>query len=166
MLVKINVKKFRSRYEKYIHYNHCRVVCQCHDLRRGREPSRIPIKRLKRLAQKSRKLRRFLWKRIRKNTPKSSNMHRYIRFKYRNKCTKGHFKLYVNHGVRFVQKVKKKIPCKQQIYYSCVPSRKLHQSSYKYVDKANKYYSLFMCNLPQSIYKTLNHRVNCDKYNL
>ena len=35
----------------------------------------------------------------------------------------------------------------------------------KHTNKAIKYYTLFTCNIP-SVYKTLNHRVNCCKFNV
>ena len=63
--------------------NHNRVVCECHEARcRDREPSRIPrtipVKKLKRLSQKSRNLRVFVWKKIFKITSLSSKLHGYI----------------------------------------------------------------------------------------
>ena len=55
-------KELRSR---FVYYNQNRVVCECYMwTRRDREPSRTPVKKLKRLSQKSRKLRMLLWKRI------------------------------------------------------------------------------------------------------
>ena len=66
----------RSRYAKFIYCNHNRVVRECHVSRcRDREPSRIPVKKLKRLSEKSRKLRVFVWKKILKITPLSSKLH-------------------------------------------------------------------------------------------
>ena len=43
-------EELRSRYAKFVYYNHNRVVCECHMSRhRDREPSRTPGKKLKRL---------------------------------------------------------------------------------------------------------------------
>ena len=72
-VVKIKYREeLRSRYAKFVYCNHNRVVRECHVLRcRDREPSRIPVKKLKRLSQKSRKLRVFVWKKILKITPLS-----------------------------------------------------------------------------------------------
>ena len=54
-------KKFRSRYAKFVYYRHNCVVCECHkSRRRDRERSRTSVKKLKRLSQKSRKLRVFV----------------------------------------------------------------------------------------------------------
>ena len=46
---------------------------------RGRANSRLPMKKIKSLSQKTRKVRVFVWKGIRKNTPLSSKVHCYIR---------------------------------------------------------------------------------------
>ena len=53
-----------------------------HFSRRGRAPSRLPMKKLKTLLKKRRIVRLFLWKGILKNTPLSSKIHCY--FKNRN----------------------------------------------------------------------------------
>ena len=53
-----------------------------HFSRRGRAPSRLPMKRLKSLLKKTRIVRLFVWKGILKNTPLSSRIHCY--FKNRN----------------------------------------------------------------------------------
>ena len=79
-VVKIKYREeLRSRYAKFVYCNHNRVVRECHVSRcRDREPSRIPVrpvKKLKRLSQKSRKLRVFVWKTIPKITPLSSKLH-------------------------------------------------------------------------------------------
>ena len=72
-------KEFRSRYATFVYYNHNRVACECHtSRRRDRERCRTYVKKLKRLSQKSRKLRVFVWKRILKVTPLSSKLHGYI----------------------------------------------------------------------------------------
>ena len=52
--------------------------------RHDREPSRTPVKKLKRLSQKSRKLRVLAWKRILKVTPLSSKLHGYIGWRLRS----------------------------------------------------------------------------------
>ena len=67
-VVKIKYREeLRSRYAKFVYCNHNRVVCECHVARcRDRKPSRIPrtipVKKLKRLSRKSRKLRVLVWK--------------------------------------------------------------------------------------------------------
>ena len=54
--VSIKVQQFRSRYAKYVYCNCTRVMCECHGYKRDRETSRVPVKMLNRLSQKSRKL--------------------------------------------------------------------------------------------------------------
>ena len=51
----ITIKDSRSQYAKFIH-RHC-VKSSCHTVRHDREPSRIPVKRLTHVLQKSRKIR-------------------------------------------------------------------------------------------------------------
>ena len=66
VIVSIKVQQFRSRYAKYVYYNCTRVLCECHGSKRDREPSRIPVKVLKRLSRKSRKLRCYVRSCLRK----------------------------------------------------------------------------------------------------
>ena len=68
--VSIKVQQFRSRYAKYVFYNCTRVLCERHGYKRDREPSRIPVKMLKRLSRKSRKLRCFVRRCLRKKRTK------------------------------------------------------------------------------------------------
>ena len=72
-VAKIKYKEeLRSRYAKYVYCNYNRVVRECHvSGRRDREPSRIPVKKPKRLSQKSKKLRVFMWKKTLRTTPLS-----------------------------------------------------------------------------------------------
>ena len=69
--VSIKVQQFRSRYARYVYYNCTRILCECHGYKRDREPSRIPVKMLKRLSQKSRKLRCY----VRRCLSKNVNIH-------------------------------------------------------------------------------------------
>ena len=46
--------------------------------KRDREPTRIPVRTLKRLKNKSRKLRQYIYDVIRSNIHKSSKIHSYI----------------------------------------------------------------------------------------
>lgn len=77
-VVSIKVQKCRSRYAKYLYYNCSRVVCECHGNKRDREPSRIPQKKLRSLSQKNRNIQRYVWHRVFKTVPKSSQVHSYI----------------------------------------------------------------------------------------
>ena len=76
IIVTINVQK--SSYAKYLYYNFARVVCECHQYKRDREPSRIPEKKLRSLTRKNRNLQCYVWHRVLKNIPESSKVHRII----------------------------------------------------------------------------------------
>ena len=92
--VKINVTELRSHHAKFIFNRNNSRVGYCENRFRGcvfprdRAPSRIPVKNLKRLSQKVRKKRVFVWKGIRKNTPLSSKIHGYLG------CTSGYLNRY------------------------------------------------------------------------
>ena len=68
--------------------------------RRGRANSRLPMKKIKSLLQKTRRVRVFVWKGIRKNTPLSSEIHCYVKNRkglhlnrYRSNCNSVRFLL-------------------------------------------------------------------------
>ena len=67
-----------------------------------RECSRIPVKKLKRLSQKSRKLRVFVWKRVLKVTPLSSKLNGYIGWRLINQIKRRR----IIKGLRFAEKKK------------------------------------------------------------
>ena len=77
--VSIKVQQFRSRRAKYVYYNRTCVVCECHGYKRDHEPSRVSVRMLKRLSQKTRKLQSYVWSRLRKNVPKSSKVYDLIK---------------------------------------------------------------------------------------
>jgi len=78
-VVTINISKnTRSRYSQYIYYNYSRVYKASARHKRDREPSRLPARALKRLATKSKKLRRFVYANIRSRVPKSSKLYYHI----------------------------------------------------------------------------------------
>ena len=77
--VSIKVQKFRSRFAKSVYYNRTRVVCECNGYKRDREPSRVPVRMLKLLSQKIRKLQSYVRSRLSKNVPKSSKVHDLIK---------------------------------------------------------------------------------------
>ena len=142
VIVTINItENTRSRYSKYVYYNYRNVKLRTHGkvLKRDRAPSRIPVRTLKSLRNKSRKLRQFLYKVIRSNIPKSSKIHSYIEYSNDNK--------YVQSYTKF----KRKITTQRLI------SRRL---SFRF--RASQYYiSMFFCNKLISLYKSQSHVVNC-----
>ena len=74
--------ELRSRRRKFIYnrtYNPVDLNKVSHFSRRGRAPSRLPMKKLKSLLKKTRKVRLFVWKGILKNTPLSSKIHCYVK---------------------------------------------------------------------------------------
>ena len=74
--------ELRSRRGKYIDnrtYNPVGLNKISHFSRRGRAPSRLPMKKLKSLLKKTQKLRLFVWKGILKNTPLSFRIHCYVK---------------------------------------------------------------------------------------
>lgn len=66
----INDLQLRPRYAKFAY---CKSVKGHHQ--RNREPSRIPVKRLSQGLHKSRYIRKFVQKYVKKNIPNSSAMH-------------------------------------------------------------------------------------------
>ena len=74
--------ELRSRRRKFIYnrtYNPVGLNKVSHFFRRGRAPSRLPMKKLKSLLTKTRQVRLFVWKGILKITPLSSKIHCYVK---------------------------------------------------------------------------------------
>ena len=88
--------ELRSRRGKYIDnrtYNPVGLNKISHFSRRGRAPSRLPMKKLKSLLKEIRKVRLFVRKRILTNTRLSSKLHCYVKNRnglylnrYRSNC--------------------------------------------------------------------------------
>ena len=88
--------ELRTRRGKFIYnrtYNSVGLKKVSHFSRRDCAPSKITIKKLKSLLQKTRKVRLFVWKGIRKNTTLSSEIHCYVKNgkglhlnRYRSNC--------------------------------------------------------------------------------
>ena len=95
-LGEIKEVELRSRRGKFIYnrtYNPVGLNKVSHFSRRGRAPSRLPMKKLKSLLKKTRKVRHFVWKGILKNRPLSSKIHCYVKNRdglyfnrYRSNC--------------------------------------------------------------------------------
>ena len=71
--------QFRSRCAKSVYCNRTRVVCECHGYKRDREPSRVPVRMLKRVSKKIRKLQSYVRSRLIKNVLKSMKFHDVIK---------------------------------------------------------------------------------------
>ena len=77
--VSIKLQQFRSRCANSAYCNRTRVVCECHGYKRDREPSRVPVRMLKRVSKKIRKLQSYVRSRLSKNVPKSMKFHDLIK---------------------------------------------------------------------------------------
>ena len=131
--------------------------------RRDREPSRIPVKKLKRLSQKSRKLKVFVWKKILKITPLSSKLHGSISCRLRSQVKRRR----IIASLGSLEKVRKKpasIPRKfrQTVRLTCFGK---YTGTRKRVN-LKKYQVLYTCCGPMSLHKNGDHRRCCAKTNL
>ena len=105
--VTLQLQEFRSRDAKLLcdKLNYNRIECDYVSRRRDREPSRIPAKKLKRLSQKSRKLKVFVGKQILKQIPLSSKLCPYIKCRLKRNQNMKRRKI---TSVKFVKKSEKK----------------------------------------------------------
>ena len=151
--VSIKVQQFRSRCAKSVDYNRTRVVCECHGYKRDREPSRVPVRMLKRLSQKIRKLQGYVRSRLSKNVPKSTKVHDLIK----NNATwkKSTYKT----RIRFVQKMRRK-PIFRTRNVNSSMGYVYNSSRDKHGKKHLKYLRFLLCNFPYSEYKGVIHRGN------
>ena len=161
--------ELRSRRRKFIYnrtYNPAGLNKIGHFSRRGRAPSRLPMKKLKSLLKKTRKVRLFVWKGILKNTPLSSKIHCYGKnrnglylHRYRSNCK----------SVRFLLRASPKLVRKQgKVYLLSKLKRRGYLGGVRYQNMVlSKYLSLCPCNYPfYSAYKSLIHRVNFAQFKL
>ena len=132
--VSIKVQQFRSRCAKSVYCNRTRVVCECHGYKRDREPSRVPVRMLKRVSKKIRKLQSYVRSRLSKNVPKSMKFHDLIK----NNATW------------------KKSIAPSYIMHSVLEQRKQWQKQYISIGKTDLFYnSIGLCgNFTKGSYKT------------
>ena len=97
--------------------------------RRDREPSRIPLRAMKRLKNKSRKVRQLVYDRIRSMVPKSSRLHWHV---------KGMRSMEPDNKAMFLLKHLKGRDCRKV----------------KLQRRVRQYLSMFSCDKPMSLYKT------------
>ena len=154
--------ELRSRGRKFIYnrtYNPVGLNKVSHFSRRGRAPSRLPMKKLKSLLKKTRQVRLFVWKGILKITPLSSKIHCYV------KNRKGlHLNLYRSNckSVRFLLRASPKLVRKQgKVYLSSMHKRRGYLGGVRYQNRVlSKYLCLCTCNYPfYSAYKSLTRWV-------
>ena len=138
-----------------------RHVAQCE-----REPSRIAAKKLCRLLQKSRQLRKLVRKQIKNNVPRSSRIHcfAYAFSRERKKLLSGQvtFLLQITKKAKRLQVDsrwrRKQTAASQTSVFHFKSSKKRCKSSTKVLNANNSEAA--------SIYKNLNHRMNYCKFNL
>ena len=125
--------ELRSRRRKFIYnrtYNPAALNKVGHFSRRSRAPSRLPMKKLKSLLQKTRQVRLFVWKGILKSTPLSSKIHCYVKNRndlylnrYRSNCK----------SVRFLLRASPKLVRKQgEVYLSSKHKRRGYLGGVRY----------------------------------
>ena len=110
--------------------------------RRAREPSRISLRFLRRLKNKSSVLKKFLFKRISSIfIPKSSKLHRYV--KKVRKLYNTRYKCNHKHDPKIFYLIKVTVPKKTSLLSL---SSRLYHVIMKLKCKARRYLSLFSCN--------------------
>ena len=124
--------------------------------KRDREPSRIPEATLKRLRRKGRKLKEFVYERIRPSIPKSSWLRRYVKVR---RVTKNDCKLNT-------KRVRLNKVTKHDKKYLLNCSVRVYQRIIKLKYRASRYLSMFSCNRPMCLYKSQTHASNYCKFQL
>ena len=124
------------------------------------------MKKLKCLLKKTRKVKRFVWKGILKNTPLSSKIHCYVKNRnglyfnrYRSNCK----------SVRFLLRASPELVRKRRkVYLSSKHEGRGYLGGVGYQNRVlSKYLSLCTCNYPFYIgYKSLIDRVNFGQFKL
>ena len=123
--------------------------------KRDREPSRIPEATLKRLRRKGRKLKEFVYERIRLSIPKSSWLRRYVKVRRvtKNDCKLNTKRVRLNKVTKHDKKYL--LNCSVRVYQRII---KLYG--------ARRYLSMFSCNRPMCLYKSQTHASNYCKFQL
>ena len=127
-----------------------------HVFRHDREPSRIPEATLKRFRRKGRKLKEFVYERIRPSISKSSWLRRYVKVR---RVTKNDCKLNT-------KRVRLNKVTKHDKKYLLNCSVRVYQRIIKLKYRASRYLSMFSCNRPMCLYKSQTHASNCCKFQL
>ena len=124
--------------------------------RRDGEPSTIPDATLKRLRRKGRKLKEFVYERIRPSIPKSSWLRRYVKVR---RVTKDVCKLNT-------KRVRLNKVTQHEKKYLLHCSVRVYQRIIKLECRASRYLSLFSCNRPMCLNKSQTHVSNYCKFQL
>ena len=79
----LSIEKYQAKPAISNELSNIMITCKHNRVfRRDREPSRIPEATLKRLRRKGRKLKEFVYERIRPSIPKSSWLRRYVKVRF------------------------------------------------------------------------------------
>ena len=151
----VSIKKIRSRYDKFV-VGHCCVHV------RDREPSRIPVKRITGILNKSREIRCLLRSYIRRQVPQSSQMHSYIsnNNKHYRIMTAHHKSKLKKNYIKWIfgnRRNEKSMKCKVKLARNnfnpvCLIKGMVYDSH------------TYRGNYKSSVYKNLNHRVNHSNF--
>ena len=126
--------------------------------RRAREPSRISLRFLRRLKNKSSVLKKFLFKRISSILiPKSSKLHRYV--KKVRKLYNTRYKCNHKHDPKIFYLIKVTVPKKTSLLSL---SSRLYHVIMKLKCKARRYLSLFSCNSESHMTNYLSFKLSTD----
>ena len=150
------IEKYQAKPAISNELSHVMFTCSNRVYRRDREPSRIPEATLKRLRRKGRKLKEFVYERIRPSIPKSSWLRRYVKVR---RVTKNDCKLNT-------KRVRLNKVTKHDKKYLLNCSVRVYQRIIKLKYRASRYLSTFSCNRPMCLYKSQTHASNYCKFQL
>ena len=151
------IEKYQAKPAISNELSHIMFTCkQNRVFRRDREPSRIPEATLKRLRRKGRKLKEFVYERIRPSIPKSSWLRRYVKVR---RVTKNDCKLNTKRV-----RLNKVTQHEKKYLLNC--SVRVHQRIIKLKYRASRYLSMFSCNRPMCLTRVKHTYTNYCKFQL
>ena len=146
----------RSRYDKFIkgEARVCRYRIHCHIL--DREPSRLVVKRINRLLNKSRKARRIIRKHIAEEFPKSSRIHEWTR-KSKNR-----------DDLKYARQTFKTIKFYFKNVHRVLSCKKQSNTSFTYRRKGNRKKKKRLSNLADACFrkKTMKQQIRIERTKL
>ena len=151
------IEKYQAKPAISNELSHIMFTCkQNRVFRRDREPSRIPEATLKRLRRKGRKLKEFVYERIRPSIPKSSWLRRYVKVR---KVTKSVCKINTKRV-----RLNKVTQHEKKYLLNC--SVRVYQRITKLKYRASRYLSMFSCNRPMCLTRVKHTYTNYCKFQL
>ena len=150
------IEKYQAKPAISNELSHIMFTCSNRVFRRDREPSRIPEATLKRFRRKGRKLKEFVYERIRPSISKSSWLRRYVKVRRvtKNDCKLNTKRVRLNKVARSDKK------------YLLNCSVRVYQRIIKLKYGASRYLSMFSCNRPICFYKSQTRASNYCKFQL